>query len=787
MDTDSKPELKRIAFIGNYLPRQCGIATFTTDVSEAVAAEYPEATCFTVAMNDIPEGYAYPERVAFEIAEGDVAAYRRAADFLNVNNVDLVCVQHEFGIYGGPAGSHLLALLCDLRMPIVTTLHTVLPKPDTHQRKVMTELASLSDRLIVMSERSVRYMQEIYGVPREKIDFIPHGIPDVPFVDSNFYKDHFGVEGKTVLLTFGLLSENKGIEHVIKALPLIRERYPNVVYMVLGATHPNVLRHDGESYRLSLQRLARKLRVADSVIFYNRFVTLPELVEFIGAADIYITPYLNPEQVVSGTLAYTVGAGKAVISTPYWYAEELLADGRGLLVPFGDPEAIGQRVLDLLDNETERHAMRKRAYMFGRDMVWPQVARQYMASFESARAGRLHLPRLAEAFKSLGERPGDLPPLKLDHLRLMTDDTGMLQHAVYAVPNYQEGYTTDDNARALVAAVCLEELGMRQTAEAQQLASRYLAFLWNAFNPATSRFRNFMAYDRQWLEEIGSEDSHARALWALGTVLGRSQSHGWKGMAARLFHQAIVAAWDFQYPRAWAFTLIGIHEYLRHFLGDRSAQRLRDELAERLLASYHANSAPGWPWFEDILTYTNARLPQALLLSGRDMGRSDMLDAALTSLRWLTTEQRCANGHFVPIGNQGWYPRGGERARFDQQPVEAYVSVAAALDAYRLTGDRQWYEEATCAFEWFLGRNDLGLPLYDPATGGCCDGLHSDRVNQNQGAESTLAFLLSSLELRLAESLLPETHFMPPSQAPASYAMVPGSNGKGAGAGPRWW
>ncbi len=373
--------INRIAFIGNYLPRQCGIATFTTDLCEAIAAEHGDTTCIAVPVNDIESGYAYPARVRFELTEKDLESYRRAADFLNINSVDLVCLQFEYGIFGGRAGSHILALLRDLRVPIVTTLHTILREPDAHQRRVLMEVAGLSDRVVVMSERGTEFLQEIYHVSPEKIDLIPHGIPDLPFVDPSFHKDLFGVEGKIVLLSFGLLSPNKGIENVIAALPTILAKHPNVVYFIVGATHPHVLRHDGETYRFSLQWLAQEKGVEGQVIFYNRFVSLEELVEFIGAADIYITPYLNPTQIVSGTLAYTLGAGKAVISTPYWYAEEMLANDRGALVPFRDPAALAEQVVELLANEAKRHGMRKRAYLFGRDMIWPQVARRYMESF----------------------------------------------------------------------------------------------------------------------------------------------------------------------------------------------------------------------------------------------------------------------------------------------------------------------------------------------------------------------------------------------------------------------
>ena len=745
--------INRMAFIGNYLPRQCGIATFTTDLCEAIAAQYSQTTCIALPVNDIEAGYAYPTRVRFELTEKDIDSYHRATDFLNINNVDLVCLQHEYGIFGGLAGSHILALLRELRMPIVTTLHTILHDPDPDQRRVLEEVAALSNRLVVMSERGAEFLHEVYGVLPEKIDLIPHGIPDVPFVDPSFHKDLFGVEGKIVLLSFGLLSANKGIENVIAALPAILARHPNVVYIILGATHPHVVRNEGETYRLSLQWLAQEKGVEGHVIFYNRFVSSEKLVEFIGAADIYITPYLNAAQVTSGTLAYTLGAGKAVISTPYWYAEEMLAKGRGALVPFRDPVALADQVIDLLDNEAKRHAMRKRAYVFGREMIWPQVARRYMESFEHARAERRHFTSPGFIIKPLDKRPGELPPLKLDHLRHMTDGTGILQHALFTVPNYREGYTTDDNARALMVSVLLEALGNE---EALELFSRYLAFIWYAFNTETGRFRNFMDYQRHWLEVGGSDDSHGRALWALGTVLGRSNTPALQSMAGWLFERALPAILDTTSPRAWAFALIGIHEYLRRFAGDRRASQVREELAGRLLTLYQSHRSDEWRWYEDRLAYCNAALPHALLMCGQWIPNNAMTEAGLEALCWLTDLQRAdaGGGHFIPIGSNGFYQRGGERARFDQQPVEAQAMVSACLEAYRITGDKSWRKEARRAFEWFLGRNDLNLPLYDPTTGGCRDGLHPDRPNENQGAESTLAFLQSLLELRLAENIL---------------------------------
>lgn len=740
--------IKRIAFVGNYLPRQCGIATFTTDLCEAVAHQYSGTTCIALPINDIETGYAYPNRVRFELAEKDINSYLSASDFLNINDVDMVCLQFEYGIFGGKTGSHILALLRGLRMPIVTTLHTILENPNRDQRHVLEEVAALSDRLVVMSERGSEFLQNIYNVTPGKIDIIPHGIPDVPFVDPSFNKDLFGVEGKTVLLSFGLLSASKGIETVISALPAIVERFPDLVYIVVGATHPHVIQHEGETYRLSLQWLAQQKGVESNVIFYNRFVSLEELVEFISAADIYITPYLNEAQIVSGTLAYTLGAGKAVISTPYWYAQEMLSDGRGVLVPFRDPEALAEQVIKLLDNEAERHAMRKRAYMFGRKMVWSEVAKRYMESFKRARVERRHYIPPGFTAKALDKHPGDLPPLKLDHLDHLTDYTGILQHALFTVPNYAHGYTTDDNARALLVSILLDKLGNRKS---WGLASRYLAFLGFAFNDQTKRFRNFMDYQRNWLESIGSDDSQGRTLLALGISLNHSNALALKGLSSWLFEQTLPTILLTTSPRAWAFALIGIDEYLQKFGGDRRVSHVRDELAGRLLTLYQNNRTEEWLWYEKSLSYCNAALPHAMMICGKSIPNDAMTNAGLESLKWLAKLQRADAGHFVPIGSNGFYQHGGERARFDQQPIEAQAMVSACLEAFRVTGDKFWNKEARRAFEWFLGRNDLNLSVYDPTTGGCRDGLHSDRLNENQGAESTLAFLQSLLELRLAE------------------------------------
>ncbi len=742
---------RKIAFIGNYLPRQCGIATFTTDLCETIANLFEGVYCFAIPVTDIEGGYNYPARVRYEIIEKDITTYHQAADFLNIHGTDVVCLQHEFGIFGGSAGNYLLALLRDLRVPLVSTLHTVLLNPDRHQFAVLKEIIQLSERVVVMSQRARDFLLEVYGAPENKIEIIPHGIPNVPFIDPNFYKDQFGIQGNIVLLTFGLLSANKGIEYVIKALPEILNFQENVVYIVLGATHPNILRQEGETYRLSLHRLAQDLGVDKHVIFFNRFVSLQELTEFIGAADIFITPYLNEAQIVSGTLSYAMGMGKAVISTPYWYATEMLAEGRGILVPFKDEKAISQAVIQLIKNEAERHTLRKNAYLYGRNMIWPAVANRYMEVFEKIKEERASSLHLVRPYMTMDSRPRELPPIKLDHLRRLTDHTGVLQHSIYNVPNYNEGYTTDDNARALILAILLAFLREEKTFSSYDLASRTLAFLWHAFNPKTRRFRNLLSYDRRWLDEVGSEDAHGRALWSLGIVLGRSQVEGFRNLAGRIWEQALPSVENFTSPRAWAFTLIGIKEYLSRYAGDMAARRLLEILTDRLINLYQQASLPDWPWFERSLTYSNAKLPHALLVAGQILGRKEATDIALKSLDWLIKIQVSPEGHFMPIGTNGFYSYGGPRARFDQQPIEVYTTLSACLEAYRFTRDKKWLYEAQRAFEWFLGKNDLRLPLYDPTSGGCCDGLHSDRVNLNQGAESTLAFLLSLVEIKLVE------------------------------------
>lgn len=757
-----KAKPKNVAFIGDYLPRQCGIATFTADLYQSYARFVPEAKPWVVSVNDTPEGYQYPDEVRYEFYQHDLESYKKAAEFLNSKNVDVVCLQHEYGIYGGPAGNYILTLMRGLSMPIVSTFHTILKTPDQDQLLTLKAIADLSARVVCMSEKGRQFLTDIYEIPDEKIDVIAHGIPDMPFVDPHFYKDRFGLEGKQVLLTFGLLSPNKGIENVINALPRIVEKFPNVVYMVLGATHPHLVRHEGEAYRDSLKKLAEDNGVREHIQFYNQFVELDDLLEFLGAADIYITPYLNPAQITSGTLAYSFGVGKAVVSTPYWHAEELLAENRGRLVPFGDADAIAHQIIDLLTDEPTRHAMRKRGYLMGREMIWENVINQYADSFGQARQERMM--GIAPGSLYAGGNGLQLPTIKLDHLLRLTDSTGIIQHARYHLPFYEEGYCTDDNARALILSMLLKETGHFDR-RIEQLADTFMAFLNHAYSDEHKQFRNFMSYDRRWLEDVGSEDSTGRTIWALGTCIGRSDNSNSLTWAMSLMEKVLPSTVTMRSPRAWAFALLGIHEYLKRFSDDRLAKTIRQRLVEKLLFCFNETATADWVWFENTLAYDNAVLPHALLTSDDP----EAVDIGLRALHWLMdiqtavmpgdSAQRTQRGHFQPIGSNGFYVKGQQRAYFDQQPLEAQSSVSASLAAWRLTGNLEWQRRAMRVFRWFVGQNDLGLPLYDSTTGGCRDGLHIDRVNQNQGAESTLSYLLALTDLQLTLQPTPEKSF----------------------------
>lgn len=742
MSDPQNRRLQTIALMGSYVPRQCGIATFTKDLRDAIASELGQRETTVIALDDMAADYTYPAEVRTQISQHKHAQYINAADLLNMNQIDAVLIQHEFGIFGGRDGSLVLDFARRLRMPLITTLHTVLAEPSTSQRAVMRELIRVSDRLVVMSHRGEEMLRDIYSVPANKIAFIPHGIPDVPFVDPSFFRDQFNIEGRRALLTFGLIGAGKGIEVAIRAMPKIVEKHPDAIYMILGATHPNLLRNEGNAYRNSLERLVDQLDLNEHVVFHNRYVTTEELLRYISVADVYLMTYPNRSQITSGTLAYAVGAGKPVVSTPFWHAEELLGNGCGKLVPFGDSDAIADAVNDLLSNETERHAMRKRAYLSGRSMIWSEVAKSYIRLASEVLAERRRRPRAILAPRAETIDISSTPDVDLRHMLRLTDDTGILQHAIHSTPDRNHGYCVDDNARALIVALMHYELSRDPSALAA--ADTYLAFVHHAFNRDVQRFRNFLSYDRRWLEDVGSEDSHGRSLWALGTAVQLAPNDSVLAMSTRLFQESAPTASQFSSPRAWAFSIIGLHRYLTRFSGDTHSRRLREEVAQRIMDRFVSESTQEWPWFEPTVTYANAKLPHALILAGTAAEDPAMLKQGLEALEWLVHNQLVA-GRISLIGNGGWLTRDGSRARFDQQPIEAMALVEACAEAYRVTAEEKWFDHTRACFSWFLGNNDLQAAVYDAQTGGCCDGLHAGGPNQNQGAESTLSWLISLL------------------------------------------
>ncbi|WP_408591697.1 glycosyltransferase family 4 protein [Novosphingobium sp.] len=725
----------KVAFIGNALPRRCGIATFTTDLELAVSHLDDVAQTAIIAMCDPGGQYDFPPHVRWSIAQEDAGGYLAAADFINGQGFDIACLQHEFGIFGGAAGDYVLGLIAALKVPLVTTLHTVLDRPDAAQRTVIDAILKASARVVVMAQKGRDVLIDTYGADPARVLVIPHGIPDVPLEAPEEAKAALGFAGRRVILTFGLISPNKGIETMIEAMPVVLEQAPDAVYVVMGATHPSLLRDAGESYRESLIARVHALGLDDHVVFLNRFFDRPELLEHIAMCDVYVTPYLLETQMTSGTLAYSHGLGRPVVSTPFWHAAELLVDGSGVLVPFNDPVSLGAAVADLLIDEAARLAMGKKAYNASRAMTWANTALRYRDAF------RASLNRARTRANSTA-----LPSASVSHFAAMCDDTGLFQHAVLGVPDRHHGYCIDDNARALLAC-CGTGEGV-DAVFAKAMAPRFAAFIQHAWNPDTRRFRNFMGYDRRWLEPTGSEDSHGRTLWALGVCAATISDPQLARWAGRLFALALIDVGHFTSPRAWAFTLLGLAAYCPAYPYDHAARHLQALLADRLLARLTQCESPDWVWFEDRLSYDNARLCEALIKTGSATNTPALIAAGLRSLRWLMAIQTAPDGHFRPVGSEGFLLVSRESPHaFDQQPVEACATVAACLAAQRVDPTGEWERDAQQAFAWFLGRNDLRLAVVDVATGSCRDGLHPDRANENRGAESLLAWLLALADM----------------------------------------
>ena len=722
---------RKIALIGNYLPRLCGIATFTFDIYTAMRARFPEVAVDVWAMNDRAEGYDYPAAVVGTIDQDDRISYSAAAQAINASGADMIWLQHEYGIFGGSAGEHILHLLDQTDLPLATHVHTVLSDPDPEQRRVMESLVERSARLIVMSAMGRDLLVSIYGARPDQVAVIPHGIPDRTFVDPDTVKPNFGFEDRPVILTFGLLSPGKGIENMIAAMPAIAQAHPSALYVVLGATHPNLVAHEGEAYRERLIAQSAELGVADNIRFINTFAETEALLDYIAAADIYVTPYLNPAQVTSGTLAYAVGLGKVVVSTPYIHARELLADGVGELVPFGDSDALAQTISGLLSDPERMATLSARTYGVGRTMIWPRLAEASLASFEGLEGPQPVVPHIA----GTGARP--IGTAAIDR---MTDDTGMFQHSKLGIPDRAHGYCIDDNARALIWAVRAD--GVEPDKRAKWL-SIYAGFIDGAWNPALATFRNFMAFDRRWLEDRGSDDSVGRALWALGVTAAEADDPALRDWALGLYKQALPAAAKIESIHARAFIILGgaavlgayDHAFTRQLLG-----RFAGELA----ALVAAERRPDWAWFEIVLAYDNCRLPEALIVAGRALERDDLVRTGLATLSWIAGKQTSETGIFRPVGHESFHRPYADPLPFDQQPLEAWAAIDACAAALAVTGEAKWRDRALAAWRWYLGDNDLGMALADPATGECFDGLNPTSVNRNRGAESILSFHLAA-------------------------------------------
>jgi glycosyltransferase involved in cell wall biosynthesis len=728
-------ELRHLALIGNYLPRKCGLATYTTHTYLALKRRYPDLQVDVYAMDDHPGRYAYPPEVTRSIPEQERPAYLDAARAIEASGAQALWIQHEYGIYGGAAGELLIALIDRLSIPVIATLHTVLERPSADERRVMDALLRRCAKVIVMAERGREILKRVHGCDDRKIAMIPHGVPDRPLVDPDTLKPNFGWEGRDVVFTFGLLAPNKGIEVLIEAMPAIVAAHPSALYAVLGSTHPNLVAHEGEAYRDRLKALAGERGVADHVAFVDTFVEQDQLIDYLQAADIYATPYLNPAQITSGTLSYAVGVGKAVVSTPYIHATEILDDDHGVIVDFGDSEGFAREIIRLLANDQARRELSARAYARGRTMIWPRLAEAARGELEAILSAR---PRRFGKAKS-----SELPVLAPDiaAVERMSDATGMLQHSVYSIPDRRHGYCIDDNARALIL---MSQIADIDPVLRDKWTSIYASFVQHAWNPDLRRFRNFMAFDRSWCEDCGSEDSNGRALWALGVTARDARALKHRDWASALFDTTAPLALELGSPRAHGFAMLGAAAMLEAHPGHVLSRTILTRFGEELIALLDTARRPEWQWFEIVLAYDNARLPEALLRAGMALGRSEFVSVGLETLEWIVSRQTSPEGRFRAVGTESFGRAYAEPLPFDQQPLEAQATIDACIAALKASGEQSWADEAMRAYRWYLGANDLELPLATAQDGGCFDGLMPGGLNRNQGAESILALQLAN-------------------------------------------
>ncbi len=719
-----------IALVGGFTPRRCGIATFTADIHASLLTASPQVVVDVYAMTPAADHTQFDPAVSATIIEDMPESYAAAAQAINASGADIVWLQHEFGLFGGPAGDMILGLVERIAAPLMVTLHTVIPDPDPAQHRVMQQLVARAAKLIVMSERARFLLGTRYGAAREQIELIPHGVPDRPFGRSTQFKARCGFSSRKLLLTFGLLSPGKGIESVIRALPAIIGDHPELLYCIVGVTHPNLLAHEGEAYRTGLHQLAIELGVENHIHWIDAFVPTSELLDLIEAADVYVTPYPGVAQSTSGTLSYAMALGKAVVSTPYAHATELLADDHGVLVPFNDSAAFAREIAALLDHPDRMLALQKRAYGRGRAMLWPAFAARCLDVIGSARS-----TAAAPAVLSVG----------LGGLLRICDDTGILQHSIHDVPDRAHGYCIDDNARALML---MNRLDTFADPAQGRLTATFAAFVQSAWNDEAAAFRNFMDFGRNWLEDAGSQDSCGRAIWALGATALQGGTPAIKRWASGLFERSAPSALGFRSPRAAAFAMLGSDYLLGSGQKNETAASILEEGAERLLTLFGKVSSPDWLWFEASLAYDNCRLPEAMIRAGVRLDRPDFSACGMDALRWIVDQQISPSGLFRPIGSESFGHMRDVPRPFDQQPVEVWAAIDACAAAHDLTGERIWIDHAWRAYAWFSGGNDRGLAVGDPASGSCHDGINPRGLNLNEGAESVLAYHLSTCAIR---------------------------------------
>lgn len=743
----------KIAYISTYPPRECGIATFNQNLMRAINANFPERKKpsdggYVVALNDSSdiEEYEYPEEVKYVVRQNNQKDYIRAANYINTSTVDACILEHEFGIYGGESGIYILPLINRLEKPLISILHTVLKEPSYVQRIIIREIAEQSSKVVVMSQRAVEFLTEIYDIPEEKIQIIEHGVPDLEAPVDNPVKSLSSFKNHRVLLTFGLLSRNKGLETVIKALPKIVEKHPDVMYVILGNTHPGVLKNSGEEYRDSLKSLASQLGVAKNLAFINKFVSEEELINYLTACEVYVTPYLNEAQITSGTLSYAVGSGAAVVSTPYWHAQELLAHNRGRLFDFKNHDALSDIVIELLDNDSALNELKQNAYQYGLHLRYPAIGAEFIKVAQEACISHDFSDKI---LKNSIVDPEILPNFSLAHILRLTDDTGIVQHAKYGIPNLKEGYCLDDNARALIMAIMAYQRNKSQ--EAFDLLPVYLSYI-HYMQTDDGNFRNFLSFDRRYLDEIGSEDSFGRTIWALGHLIGCAASNSYREFALELFQKSFPHFKNLRYLRGMANTIIGISLYLQAVPTDEGMVQELNRLTQPLVDAFNESATDDWQWFEEGMTYDNAILPLALLHSCEITGNEEVRQIALKSMAFLD-KLTLSNGYLSPVGNDGWYYRGGTFPVYDQQAIETMAMVLMHFQAYKIFRTPEYIEKMFLSYKWFLGENTLRAPLYDYETKGCCDGLLPTGINRNQGAESTLAYMISHLTVLKAFEL----------------------------------